>query len=294
MDVQRARSSDRSACGPDRCHPVDMRIGGVRQYCSSIGELVSSISRGASTWDQTWQAASEQERKALARTIFAGSAAGLAATAGLRPVLPAVGWLFYYGLWVSLYAWKGRSRSIADVPGTDSGVLMAVGRARELGLDIPRFPNWTRDVFRALPTTNQPNASRLARWLDWCLNGPVGVAVGTALIVTVAALSQQQQQPEPVNVRVLGILPLAFGLVAAQRVYLHRQSERGAFAAGINREVSTRLTGSGPPGMAGLTADAAPGASSDAANSILALVVVPAVIALAVGLFFYLVPPLPH
>jgi hypothetical protein len=163
---------------------------------------------------------------------------------------------------------------------------MAVDLAKKLGRDIPRFPNWTRDAFRALPTTNQPNASRPARWLDWCLNGPIGVAVGTALIVTVAALSQQQQQqqPEPVNVRVLGILPLAFGLVAAQRVYLRRQSKRAAFAAEINREVSTRLTGSGPPDMAGPTADPAPAASSDAANSILTLVVVPAVIALVVGL----------
>jgi hypothetical protein len=213
---------------PDRCHPVGMGVGWVRQYWSSIGGLVSSIA--ATTWDQTWQTASVRERSVLARTIFAGVVAWWAAAVGLSAVFPAAAWFFYYGLSGGIYAWLGRSRSIADAPGRDSGVPVAVGWAKELGLDIPRCLNWTRDVFRTLPAADRANVGRLARWLD----GPAGVVGFTAMMVVSAAISQQQRS-DPVGVRVLIMIPVAFGVAAGQRVYLHRRSQRAAFAERVNR-----------------------------------------------------------
>lgn len=278
------------ASGAVCCHLVGMRADWVQQYCSSVGKLVMSIRM--TTWDQTWQAASTPERSMLTGAIIAGVTAGLAATFGLRAALPAVSWLSYYGLWIGLYAWLGRSRSIADVPGRDLGIRMAVVRAKELGLDTPKFPNWTRDVFRRTLTADQPNAIAPSRWLAWWLDGPVGVVVGTVL-GTAAVVLQHPVQPEPVDVRLLGSLPLAFGLAAAQRVYLHRKSQRADFAGTVDREVSARLTSHGTPSPDKPASGSALPASADAVN-VFTLVVVPVVIAVAVGLFFYVLPPLYH
>ncbi|HUZ52985.1 MAG TPA: hypothetical protein VMU94_10720 [Streptosporangiaceae bacterium] len=254
---------------------------------SSVGGLVSSIK--AATWDQTWQAASVRERWALAGTIFAGFGVGWVAAVGLRAVLPVANWLFYYALWGSLYAWLGRSRSVADAPGRDPGVRVLVGQAEKAGLDILRLPNWVRDVFRTLPAAGQANVSRLGRWLD----GPFGVIGATVLLLALLVTSQQERS-DPVGVRVLLTFPAAFGSVASQRVYLHRKSRRGAFAERVGREISTQLTGSGAPAQAFPAPGPALAASSDAANSLRTQIVVGVAISLAIGLFFYLLPPQYH
>jgi hypothetical protein len=266
-----------------------MGVGRVRRYWSSVGRLVSSI--WDTTWDQTWQAAAVRERQALGSIIFAGFGVGWAAAVGLRSMVPAAGWLFYYALWGSLYAWLGRSRSVADAPGRDPGVRVSVAQAKKLGMDIPLLANWVRDVFQTLPAADQAHVGRLNRWLD----GPMGVIGATILILVLAVISPQDRS-DPVGAQVLLVFPAAFGLAASQRVYLHRKSKRGAFVEQVAREISTRLVGSGAPGQAILSPAPAPAlvAPSDAANALRTQIVVGVAIALAIGLFIYFLPPQYH
>jgi hypothetical protein len=261
----------------------------VRRYWSSVRGLGSSIWH--TSWDQTWQAASVRERQVLGSIIFAGFGVGWAAAVGLRSMVPAVGLLFYYALWGSLYAWLGRSRSVADAPGRDPGVQVAVAHAKELGMGIPRLANWVRDVFRTLPVADQAHVGRLHRWLD----GPIGVIGATILILVLAVISPQDRSA-PVGAQVFLVFPAAFGLAASQRVYLHRKSKRGEFVEKVAHEISTRLVGSGAPGQANLSPAPAPApvASSNAANALRTQIVVGVAISLATGLFIYFLPPQYH
>jgi hypothetical protein len=263
-----------------------MWVGQVRHYWSSVQELVSSIR--TTTWDQTWQTASARERAALAGTIFAGFAVGWSAAVGIGAMIPAVSWLYYYALWGSLFAWLGRSRSVADAPGRDSGVQRAVGRAQELGVDIPWFPNWVRDVFRPTSAVDRADAGRLARWID----GPAGVVGVTALILAFAVTSQQQT--DPVAVQLLSFFPVAFGLAASHRVYRLRRRQRTDFAEQVSQASSAPITNSGAPRQPIPAPDPALEASSHAANELRTQIVVGVAISLAIGFFFYLLPPLYH
>lgn len=259
-----------------------MRIGWVQQYWASAGRLTKLIDK--TSWDQTWQAASRRERSVLAGTIFAGIVVGWVVAVGLRTIFPAAGWFAYYALCGGVYAWLGRKRPVADA--------QIAAMAESLGLEIPWYRNWTRDVFRTLPA-NRAADGRLARWLD----GPAGVAGLTALILAFAAISLRQRPDSaapPLALQVLFTIPVAFGLAAGHRVYFHRRAERRIFAEGVTREVIDRSAGSGTSGQVGPSTSGATMARSDSGDSRRTRIVEAVVIALAVGLFWYLLAPLNH
>lgn len=203
---------------------------------------------------------------------------------GLRTIFPAAGWFAYYALCGGVYAWLGRRRPAADA--------QIAAMAESLGLEVPLYRNWTRDVFRPLPA-NRSNDGKLARWLD----GPAGVVGFTALILALAAISPQQRPDSaglPVALQVLFTIPVAFGLAAGHRVYFHRRSERRTFAEQVTRKVIDRSAGSGTAGQAVPPSSRTMMAPSDAGDARRARIVEAVVIALAVGLFFYLLAPLNH
>jgi len=268
-----------------------MGFGLVERWWSSIRQTVKSV--GSTSWDQAWQVSPRRDRSLLVATVLAGAVIIWVLIVTLGTVVPAVTWLGYYAFWASIFGWLGRSRSIADAPGRDSGVQMMVARAQQSGWQIPRYQNWTRDAFRKAPAGHQPETGWVGRQLD----GPAGVMVGAALILTVGIVNRRSPNATApdwsIPMLVLKLAPVALGVPIWQRVHMHRKAQRLAFVEQIRRRPPDQFVSDKPLDRAvPLPVQASATGPSDRASGLRLEIWVQVIIGLAIALLFYLLPPL--